>query len=144
MGVKSDRIYWSVNQAALEFGIDRRTLTKRLGVVGVKSDESGTYTTAQICAAVFGDSESEKLRKLKAEADLAEMERDERARMLLPSEIVEIVWEGALEGMKAVVSSADIPKELRHRLLEQMKQIPLDDYAEAALAARDKIGEEEP
>ena len=123
-------IRWTITAAASEFQIDRRTLTARLARSGAEG-ERGTWSTVEICAAVFGDLDGEKLRKLKAEADLAEMERDERARALLPADMVAATWTEALGNLRAVVMAADIPKITRAQLIRQLQEIPLAQYTQA-------------
>jgi hypothetical protein len=132
LGIKrpsAQPVRWTVGRAAAEFGVDRKTLDRRIVDAGVKpSTEDDCYSTAQIIAAVFGDLDAEKLRKMRAEADLAEMERDERARSLLAAEVVSAVWLDALTGLRAVVMAADVPKTTRAQLLKQLRDIPLNGY----------------
>lgn len=125
---------WKINRAAPEFGVDRRTLAKRLADAG-EAEGAGGYTTRQILAALYGDLDGEKLRKLSAEADLAEMERDEQARALIRADIVEGTWNEALTNLRAIVMAADIPKVTRAQLIKQLHDIPIHDYREAT--ARD-------
>jgi hypothetical protein len=125
---------WSLNKAAEEFGCTRQTIKKRVVRAGINPGDDGMYSTKEIVSAVFGDKEGETIRKLKAEADLAEMERDERAAILLPADVVQQVWESALGEWRAIVAGFDIPKAARHRLLEQMKRIPINDYTERAVS----------
>lgn len=51
---------WSISSAALEFGCDRKTLTKGLLSTGAKVEKGGKFTTKEICAALFGDYERER------------------------------------------------------------------------------------
>ena len=120
---------WSLNRASIEFGIDRRTLEKRLTGIDVQPGDDG-YSTRDIVRAIYGDMEGEKLREKRAQADLAEMERDERAHLLIASELVAKVWTDALGNLRATVMAADIPKVTRAQLIKQLKDIPICDYTE--------------
>lgn len=123
---------WAINKAASEFGIDRRTLERRLAEASVSPGRDRKYSTGQICAAVFGDMDSAKLRRANAEADLAEMDRNERAKKLISADIVQSVWTDALSQMRAIVMAADLPKLTRTQLIKQLKEIPLSEYKEPA------------
>ncbi len=46
-------------QAASEFDIHAATLAKRIKTAGIEPGTDGKWSTVQICAAVFGDMESE-------------------------------------------------------------------------------------
>ena len=127
---------WTVSKAANEFGLDRHTLQKRLTLAGVQPAEEG-YTTRDIVRSVYGDMDGEKLRKMSAEADLAEMERDERSRLLISSETVAKVWTDALANLRAQVMAADLPKVTRAQLIKSLKEIPIRDYTETTAPAGD-------
>jgi hypothetical protein len=61
-------IRWTVERAASEFQIDRKTLTKRIRAGDVRPGADGKFSTEQICAAVFGDYRREQLRELRERA----------------------------------------------------------------------------
>ena len=119
---------WTLRDAEAEFPIHRDTLAKRLLKAGEEPDAEGCYTTKQICGVVYGDEEQAKQRKAIAEADLAEMERDERAGLLLPGDVVEGVWQDAIAHMRAVVDGLELSDEGRRRLLATLREIPLSEY----------------
>jgi len=121
---------WSVNRAAVEFAVHPGTLARRLAAAEIKPDAAGTWSTRDICAAVFGDLAGEKLRKLRAEADLAEMERDEKERSLLPADIVEAVWSDTLASLRSIVNTADIPKVTKAQLIKQLHDVKDTAYTE--------------
>lgn len=121
---------WKLTRACAEFQIDRRTLDRRLAESQQFPGEDGCYSTGQICAAVFGDLDGAKLRRAVAEADLAEMERDERAKKLIDADLVCSVWTEALTNLRAIVMAADLPKVTRAQLIRQLKDIPLSEYKE--------------
>lgn len=85
--MKLDPIRWSVGQAAAEFGLDRRTMAERVKTSGAVPGEDGKFSTRQIAAAVYGDLAGEKLRKMRAEADLAEMEVREKQKTSIPRDV---------------------------------------------------------
>ena len=68
-GRRFEAVRWSVGQAAYEFGLDHRTLTKRLTRSSIEPGDDGRYSTQQITSVVWGDRESEELRKITEDAD---------------------------------------------------------------------------
>jgi len=130
--MSAEPLRWSLNRAAEEFGFARQTVKNRMVSRAVKPGADGCYSTAEVVAALFGDLAGEKLRKLRAEADLAELERDERTRSLIAAEVVSMVWTDALTNLRAIVMAADIPKVTRAQLIKQLQEIPLCDYKEPA------------
>jgi hypothetical protein len=72
MAAIPQRLTWTQERAASEFGLNPRTLATRLKQSGAKPDEQGRWSTKQIATAVFGDLELERIRKTRAEADEVE------------------------------------------------------------------------
>lgn len=82
---------WTVNKAALEFGTDRRTLTKKLAGIGVSAARGRTYTTREICRALFGDHELEKTLETRERRIALQMDNAERLENLFPkAEVIEL------------------------------------------------------
>ena len=84
---------WSINAAAAELDIDRRTLTKRLKDAGLKAGRGAKFSTKQIFEALRAneDPSEEKRIKLwmmreKAEAQALENEK-ERGRLVEVDEV---------------------------------------------------------
>jgi hypothetical protein len=80
-GVKTSRVSdnrFTVNSWATITGLDNRTIARRIGESNLESGPDGLYSGPDLFAAMTakGDIEESKARKLKAEAELAEMERD--------------------------------------------------------------------
>jgi hypothetical protein len=69
---------FTVNGWATITGLDNRTIMRRIGEANLQSGPDGLYSGPDLFAAMTakGDIEESKARKLKAEAELAEMERD--------------------------------------------------------------------
>jgi len=129
---------WSLNKIAEETGYARQTIKNKMVAANIEPDAEGFYTTRQMLAAVAGDYHAEKTRMTSAQADLAEMERDERARLLIPSDVVATVWTDALTGLRSIVMAADIPKVTRAQLIKQLQEIPIGDYKETTAPDSDE------
>ena len=133
-------IAWSLNQIAAEFGWARQTVKGRLAQAGAEPSEKDTYTTKQVVAALFGDSDTADMRRKMAEADVAEMERDEKDEKLLPAAAVEAVWQDALGRMKDVIAANVASEDTRRTIFKAMQAIPISEYIEAKL----RTGESDP
>lgn len=134
---------WSLEQAASEFPINPRTLAKRCKALSLEPGEDGKWSTTQICAAVFGDYESHRARKMAADADMAEDERDRQRRRLMEAEQVMRAWEGIILPAKQRLQT--IPSKLQSRLslsVEQSKVVGQE--IDEALAELSKEPDYEP
>lgn len=65
---------WTVESACRELGVSRGAFSSRVATSGIKPDDGGRFTTAQVFAIMHGDMDGEKLRKTREEADKLEME----------------------------------------------------------------------
>jgi hypothetical protein len=64
---------WTLSNASLEFSCDVAFLAKRLRRTNQIPGEDARYSTMQIVKAIYGDIEKERARKIKEDADRAEM-----------------------------------------------------------------------
>ncbi len=96
--------HWSVSALAVEFGIDRRTVAKRVEGIAPAGEERGSpvWRLADVAAAVMGVIEADetgldgaKRRRAVAEARLAEFAADREAGRVLPREDVDAAVVGA-------------------------------------------------
>ena len=126
---KDKPVRWTLRTAAAEFDVSRETLKGRLIRAGISPAADDRYSTKQILAALVGDFDGQKLRKLTAEADLAELARGEMDGKLLPASVVEAVWQDALGKMKDVIMATPMPDESRRQIMKSMQTIPLSEYS---------------
>lgn len=121
---------WTLEVAAREIGMHSRTLNNALVQIGEKPDEDGKFTTPQILKAAFGDIESEKLRKVREEADKIALENARTRRELVPAADVERVWAGALIEWRNAIGNMELPGETKQRILAVLRDIPPEKYFE--------------
>jgi len=82
--VLEEGVRWSLTNAATEFGCARETLKRGFKQNGIDPDaEDGRFTTAQICTALFGDLNGEKVRLTRAQADRVELENKQAIGLLI-------------------------------------------------------------
>lgn len=73
---------WSMNQAALEFDMDKGAISKRLRALSLECGDDGKFSTAQICAAKYNDLELERARKVREDADGSALDNAKRRKEL--------------------------------------------------------------
>ncbi len=108
---------WTLEAAAREFEIDRKTLAKRLTAASLTSGLDGAFSTPQICAAVFGDLYGAKLRVANAQAKKLERENAEAERELLPTELVERFLSATFIAVRQAITATHLPEETKNRAL---------------------------
>ena len=120
MAVK-ESIRWTLEKAATEFGLDRTTLSKRITSSGITAGDDGKFGTLQICSAVFGDIEGEKLREKKFQADKIEMEVAEmKGALLRKSEVYAHLDKVGIE-LKANIMACNISEDEKRDILKTMQ-----------------------
>ena len=124
-------------QAASEFDIHAATLAKRIKTAGIEPGTDGKWSTVQICAAVFGDMDSEKLRETRHKANLLELEEKEKRRQLVPIDDVGRVWDSVVIALRQAVWNFDAPEETRRQWLGELRDLKPDDYFAKADATED-------
>jgi DNA transposition AAA+ family ATPase len=75
---------WTVHKAAIEWGVDRKSLAKWLSVLGFDLKKGKTYHTRDISRAVVGDLDFERTRNERAAASLRELELAQKKAELVP------------------------------------------------------------
>ncbi len=130
-------VRWTMPQAASEFDIHAATLAKRIKTAGIEPGTDGKWSTVQICAAVFGDMDSEKLRETRHKANLLELEEKEKRRQLVPIDDVGRVWDSVVIALRQAVWNFDAPEETRRQWLGELRDLKPDDYFAKADATED-------
>jgi hypothetical protein len=101
---------WTVKQAAGEFGLDERTLMRRLRECGheipvTRKGAKPWLTTKQVLQAAVGDLERERIRDTAASADARELENAQtRGELVLMSEVDRIFRERLGPVREAIVA----------------------------------------
>lgn len=73
-GKKLTLLKWTIHQICMEFNFDPTTVAKKFKAASIEPSEENQYTTAQVVAGLFGQTEVSKARKMAAEADMKEQE----------------------------------------------------------------------
>lgn len=118
------KLRWTIERAASEFQIDRKTLTKRIRAGDIEPGEDGKFSTEQICAAVFGDYRSEQLRELRGRADKVELENECTRKERIPMDIVRDVNDSVEQEIAAIIKTSGLSTADCNRIYEQLRDIP--------------------
>lgn len=132
MGSAIESLAWTIDRASREFGPNPRTIQGRLTRAGIAPDENGRYTTKQICAAVFGDTDGEKLRKLKEEADSVALDNARIRGELISVEDAVLLNRRVAFAIRQKILALPLPVEKRNDLLHEIQRLADVDFTKAA------------
>lgn len=120
-------VRWTLHQACSEFDIHSSTLAKRIKTTGIEPGEDGKFSTKQICAAVFGDLDGEKLGKIKAERELLEITLAKERRILIVAADALRAWEGVMVSARQIIKGSSLSEIEKTETLKNLRSIPLDE-----------------
>ena len=110
-------------EAAPEFDINPKTLSKRIKTGNIVPGSDGKFSTVQICAAAFGDIQGERLRKTRAEADEKEIKNKRMLGRLIDRDVVSSVINRFAATIRAKVMASPLPIEDRNEILNDLKSL---------------------
>lgn len=122
-------VRWSLTRAATEFGCAIETLKRGLKQHALgPAEEDGKFSTAQICTALFGDLNGEKVRLTRAQADKAETENRIAAGELIDvSAALELAQRFCFAARQVVMMSALTEAE-KNRILKEFGRLGEMDF----------------
>jgi phage terminase Nu1 subunit (DNA packaging protein) len=110
---------WTINKAACEFGLSRETLRKRLTLAEL--DTKSTYTTKEICRAVFGDINSERLRLTREQADKLALDNEQSRRSLVPvQELIPMLGKFLSAARARIDGDPKLEREEKDKIIEDL------------------------
>lgn len=122
MRKQTSGIRWTVNSAESEFGLNRRTINKRLRQSDIQPGDDGKFSTAQICSAVFGDIDSERLRLTKEQADKIAIDNAaSRSELVNATELKDVVERGLAAMVQAVLAASNLENEDKDKIIGHLK-----------------------
>lgn len=121
---KLKQIHWRIDAASAEFGCDPDTLSRAFKRASIEpAFDDGAFSTSQIVAALFGDFEAQRTRKVTAEADLLEITRAEKRRELVSSaEFLELAQRGLQAMTATVMGMTELNVEQREKIINQIRE----------------------
>ncbi len=125
-GRPSKETRWTIEHAATEFGIDRRTLAKRLRSGSIESGKDGKYSTLDICKAVFGDDPRNEVAR--EQARNFRLKNDALARERIPIGDIDAVWDPVLQNTAACLKEHKgkvLTEELINEIFTRLREAKL-------------------
>jgi phage terminase Nu1 subunit (DNA packaging protein) len=110
---------WTIERAASEFQVDRKTITKRIRGGDILAGPDGKFSTEQICAAVFGDYRREQLRELREKADKLTLENEVTRKERIPIEDCSDIYQKVFQFVAGTLK-ANRDKVLTEPLINEM------------------------
>jgi hypothetical protein len=105
---------WTVHSAAPEWGIDRKTLRRRLVDAGHDLVKRKEFTTREISEAIYGDERLEKIKGQRLENELSEIEIGEKRGLLMSqSDAMAVINSWGVPIRQKLIALAS---ELKHRV----------------------------
>lgn len=120
---KHTALKWTKELAASEFNINPRTLTNRLKGLDINPDKNGLFTTQQICSAVFGDIDSERLGLVRAQRIKQELDNQVMTGELVNAIEMSHEISKSLSAMRQrILSNSKLDEEEKDKLLRELGQ----------------------
>jgi hypothetical protein len=104
---------WTTHSAAPEWGIDRKTLRKRLADAGHDLQKKKRFTTREISEAIKGDEKLERIRGIRLDNELKEVEIAEKREQLMSTSDAMAVFNAW--GLPIRQKIVGIDAEMKHR-----------------------------
>lgn len=146
MAKKLTSVRWRLHMAAVEFGVDDKTLEKAIKVAGLVPGEDGCFSTRDICVAIFGDLKGDLIRAQTRDAnESADIKAIKKANLLrenIPAALVEKVWSAAISELRQRVLYSALADDAKADILHDLKAIPVEEYFATAAADKDEGGDE--
>lgn len=128
----------TLEAAANEFRVDRRTLRRRLVDAGLAPGKGVTFTIREVYRALTGTDvetaaqiERERLRKLQGECETLELNLARERAELLDAADVAAVWTETVVALRTAVWNFDAPEPVRRRWLLELREIAAKEYLAA-------------
>ncbi len=122
-GPKSERCRWTIERAAVEFGINPRTLVARLKQGGIDPDAEGYWTTMQIVRGIYDDLESERIRLTRAQADGEELRNAKDRGELVPVDEFARRWEPVFIDMVRIIKSSKLTEDEQFQIQSELERV---------------------
>ena len=133
---------FSIEKAAEEFRVDRRSLRRRLIDAGLKVEKGAKFTIAEIHHALVGHDadvlkaiDRERLRNLTNDADIKGAELAALNRESIPTVQVVEAWSAIVIAIKQAIWNFDAPEEARRKWLGELRDLKVEDYFTTTKAA---------
>lgn len=123
-------IAWTLFRAAQEFGLHRDTLKKRFIAAGIATAEDGTFSTSQICAAIYGDYQAEKTKLAKEQAEKVAIDNEERRGELIRVEDALEIAQRFCHAIRQRLLASSLVDGEKNDILKDIRRLETADFTE--------------
>lgn len=123
-----DALRWTVDKASIEFGLDTKTLVSRLSRTGTIPGADKKYSTAQICAAVFGDQKLEYIRGLQSDNALKDIELAKARGEVVPVQAAFLVVSNMLFAVRRVIEMSALDAKTKDGIYAELQGLKPGDF----------------
>lgn len=139
-----NQIRWTVERASVEFGFDRKTLTKYIVSGGLVAGKDGKFSTQDICTAVFSDKNAAQIAHLIAQTEGHELKNRELAGELADKELFQKLSDSVVLLLRQKISDSQMPEALKLEILKDIQKINVDEVVKTNSKPDDSDLEDEP
>ena len=123
---KHQAIRWTIEKAATEFGVNRGTLTKKLRTNETEPAEDGKFSTKQIVSAIYDDSQSERTRLYREQADRLAIANAKSRSEQVDAETVFKAYEGVFIAIRQTILASNLGDAEKSELLANLRHDTTD------------------
>lgn len=121
-------IRWTIELAAAEFGIDRKTLSNRAKGSGILAGDDGKFSTRDICRAVFTNGEAARASLAISQKENFDLRNRKLAGELVDPKQCQQLWDAAMIALRQKISDSKLSDAEKREVLKDLQTIPIDDY----------------
>jgi phage terminase Nu1 subunit (DNA packaging protein) len=121
MAAKPQPLRWTLEKAAMEFGIHRSTLTKKLRQGDAEPGTDGRYSTQQLVSAIFNDATSERTRLYREQADKLAIENSKSRLETIDVETVYKAYEGCFISIRQTILASNLTDVEKSEILGNLR-----------------------
>ncbi len=121
-GVRFTPQRWTISQAALDFNAPFQKINTGLRKIGAEPDYNKTFSTIQICNAIYSSYELERIEKMRREAEDHRIENLKKQMSLISKQaVLEFVFDAA-SAIRQVVMSSQLSKEEKEEVCQELEE----------------------
>lgn len=137
-------IRWTIERAASDFGIDRKTLANRIRAGGIMPGEDEKFSTKQIAKAIYTDGEAARASLAISQKENFDLRNRKLAGELVDPKQCQQLWDNAMIAMRQKIADSKLSDAEKRELLKDLQPIPLDDYIAKDSSGTDEDDSSEP
>jgi hypothetical protein len=121
-------IRWTLEHAASEFGLDRKTLSNRAKGSGILAGDDGKFSTRDICRAVFTDGEAARASLAISQKENFDLRNKKLAGELVDPKQCQELWDAAIIALRQKIADSKLSDLEKREILKDLKTIPIEEY----------------